>query len=172
MHGAVVPIASYTWTTSTTNGTSFTNIPQTYQDLLVVLNISYTGTAFLAGDLPGETSTSESFTFLYGNGSTTFSGRYTNYPYALFMPTSISTSTTNFESIEINFLNYSNTTTYKTYLSRWANDQNGSGDTGIHVGKNASTTAITSLSFSTANGGVYVRAGSTVNLYGIRTVGQ
>jgi hypothetical protein len=160
-------IQSYTFSNSTTTGMNFNTIPQSYTDLVIVGNISYTGSAVLAGDVNGETSTSESYTFVSGNGSTATSSRGTNYPYFILIPLTISTSTTNFETIKVNYFNYSNTTTFKTWISQWANDQNGSGDIGLLVGKNAATTAINTISLSTANGGVFFRQGSTFNLYGI-----
>jgi hypothetical protein len=160
-------LQTYTFPNSTTTGMTFANIPQTYTDLVMVGNFSYTGSAVLAGDVPNETSTSESYTYLYGSGSTITSGRGASNSYFILVPTTVTTSTTNFQTVKVNWFNYSNTTTFKTWISQWANDQNGSGDTGILIGKNASTTAITQISLSTANGSVFIRQGSVFSLYGI-----
>jgi len=175
MHGAVVPIAKYV-ADGTTVSPSFNNIPQGYQDLMLVASVrssGNTGSPVNLYILPnGDSSNNKSVTTLNGNGSSASSARYTTSPfeYSANVPTQQSapyifgTSTTH-------ILNYTNTTTYKTILTRWASDFSGSGLTGINCVLYPYTTAITSLT-AVVDGVVNLVAGSTFTLYGVRSIGQ
>lgn len=172
--GALVPIASYTFPNSTLTAFSFTNIPQIYQDLFISISYNYTLTgANLAGNLPGQTSTSHSSTSMHSTGSTAPSGRLSSFPYAMFVPISVTDSNTSPQTAHIHFFNYADTVNYKTYLVKWAQDMSGYNSTvGYQVGVSRVSNAITEISFSTANGSVFFRQGSTAQLYGVRSIGQ
>jgi hypothetical protein len=73
-------------------------------------------------------------------------------------------------SAEMHILNYANTSTYKTLLLREANDNNGSGYVALSANLWRGTSGITSLSISSF--AAYFTAGSTIALYGVRTVNQ
>jgi hypothetical protein len=176
MHGAMVPIATYT-ASGSSNYIALTNIPQVYQDLFLVINArsSNTGTTSAYStwfNAQPSSSTNFSQTFLDGNGSAGTSGRNTTstptYGVAVNFPGASSTSGI-FGSAEIHILNYRNTSTYKTILQRSAADLNGSGITELAVNLWQNTSAITEIDFSGTGNFV---SGTTLNLYGIRTVGQ
>jgi len=170
MHGALVPIASGPLTSAPVN---ILNIPQTYQDLQLIVRMANSSANFLSYLYFGSNNGLHSGTMLYSNGSSALSTRYTadNQVLADF-PTSLGmvNSTTIFGVYKYDILNYTNTTTFKTTLTRVAADQNGSGytSTGAHLLR--STSAITSAFFSF--GGGAFSTGSTFTLYGVRTVGQ
>ena len=173
MHGALVPIASYTFPGGT-NSAGFLNIPQGYQDLRVICSIRSTaaGAEYFATSVnAGTPSSSASFTSLFGNGSSASSERATNTSNIEFRGVASAANTTGiFSSVTVDFLSYSNTSTYKTILSRNASDFNGSGITNLTVNNWRSTNGISRLDFFTYNGNLVT--GSTVTLYGIRSVGQ
>jgi hypothetical protein len=168
--GALQRIAYFTSASSFANYT-FSNIPQTFQDLRVVLYARDTNTTAGAlglyfgvnGDTAG---TSNSITALIGNGSSATSGRSTNQSTAVVgtIPSANSTSGI-FGAFTMEILNYTNTTTFKTFLSRSAADLNGSGETRLTVSLWRSTNAITSMIFG-AN--TAFAAGTTIALYGVR----
>ena len=169
MHGAVVPIA-YATPAGTTSVT-FNNIPQVYQDLMLVVNGLDAATGGVSGysiGINNDYTANKSDTTLEGNGSTAYSSRtsgnggwsVSGFPGATGIP----------GSSQVHILNYANTTTFKTAIMRYAADRNGSGVTGLRVSLNRQTTAIVRLDFFpfTSPFGT----GTTITLYGIRTVGQ
>ena len=165
MHGAVVPIAYASMTGGSTSVT-FSNIPQKYQDLYIVYYGQGNGSITLS--LNGA-STGYTYTFLLGTGSSASSSRGT-YSALPISGTSSYNPAGVFCSANTHILNYANTTTYKTTIGRSAADANGSGFTELIAGLWSNTSAITSLSVG-INSSTFA-TGSTVTLYGIRTVGQ
>ena len=173
MHGAVVPIA-YAVANGTSSTISFTNIPQNYQDLKVIVfaRSTYTTSTGFSYYLNNAGLGSFSQTTLTGNGSSASSARnITSNCYGVINPLiPFSTSTAGvFSSSELDILNYSNSTTFKTSIGKNACDLNGSGEFDLYVGTYLSTSPITSMNIST--NGNFV-SGSTFALYGIRTIGQ
>jgi hypothetical protein len=155
------PIATQTLS-STQTSITFSSIPQTYTDLVLVCSVQVTA----ATDdfniwFNGDTGNNFSRTQLTGNGSIVSSSRTTNEPrfrIADYMPNS-----TLFGTIVANIQNYSNSTTYKTVISRWGN---GADATGANVGLWRSTSAITSFSLEEGSK-QNIKVGSTFTLYGI-----
>lgn len=176
-HGAVVPIG-YTKITSDSNFITFSSIPQGYQDLYaVVFGRSTTASAFsdqymrlATGGGAVDTGTNYSVTRLYGNGASATSDRGTSETSARIgsLPAASSTSGI-FGSSEHWILNYANTSTNKTILTRSAADTNGSGFTNLEVALWRNTGAITSVQFI-INGNYLTN--SVFALYGIRSVNQ
>jgi hypothetical protein len=142
----------------------FTNIPQTYTDLVISINAGVTGSAGydLVLQFNGDTASNYSQTFMRGNGSAAVSSRVSNNGLVYLDYTGGSVFGIN-RNYLVNIMNYSNSTTYKTFLSR-ANSANDWMEQ--HVALWRSTAAITSLIIST-NGGS-VAPGSTATLYGIK----
>ena len=163
-------IQTYTSTGSTAVFT-FSNIPQTYTDLIIAF---YARDAFAINlhetlvRLNGDTGSNYSNTRLYGDGSTAYSQRNTNltgyYPGPL--PAASATSGV-FGSQTIHFMNYSNTTTYKSALARTASDLNGSGQSILSVNMWRNTAAINSILIQNTDGTNYV-SGTQITLYGIQ----
>ena len=169
--GAMVPIASYT--AASTGGFSFTNIPQNYQDLMIVFapkDAATSGTSNTQIIFNLDTNTIYSSTRLLGDGSSATSDRNTGLFYSLggFVPTSATGLTSVFGAVTYHILNYTNTSTFKTVLQRSANDQNGSGYTSLVAGLYRSTAAITTVTLNASNVGM--TTGTTATIYGIRAV--
>jgi hypothetical protein len=149
------PIATQTLGTATATVT-FSSIPQTYTDLILVFDGTITTTASTPFQLNSDTGSNYSMTRIYGDGSSAVSTRNSNETSGLI--TIANTGQSNFIA---NFMNYSNTTTYKTVISRGGT---ASGYTTLITSLWRSTAAITSISLIT----VTYASGSTFTLYGIK----
>jgi hypothetical protein len=148
------PIATTTLGSQQTSIT-FTSIPGTYTDLVLVLNGTATATQGLGFQFNGDTGNNYSATLLYGTGSAAVSSRNSNtsegYSGRINTNQSVSIS---------HIMNYSNTTTYKTAITR----ANSNGDILMaNVCLWRSTSAITSIKYQ----GATFEAGCVFTLYGI-----
>ena len=151
------PIASQTLS-SATSSVTFSGIPQTYTDLVLVVNGSANGSsAYLRFN--GDTGNNYSITRISGNGTSASSNRTSNSNVAEFGGL-YNDNNTNI----IQIMNYSNTTTYKTFLARTNPVQSGASAIGASVGLWRITSAINSVTFLCD---VNIASGSTFNLYGI-----
>jgi hypothetical protein len=165
------PIATYTFD-GTSGGYTFSSIPQTYTDLVIVTNVRNAAGGGTSINDMGMTFNSlgsvYSWTVLQGDGSSATSSRAsaTYYMKAGIRPQSGVTSGI-FASNITHIFNYSNTSTNKSMITRSACDLNGSGVTVLGVGLIGSTQAITSVVSTTAGGG-NLASGSNVTIYGIK----
>jgi len=161
------PLQSVVLSSATSNIT-FSNIDQTYTDLvLVISNVthSYAGSTTVRDSFltfNGDSGTNYSDTILFGNGTGTFSVRAATqtavrayYPMASAAP----------GTIIANIQNYSNSTTLKTSLIRCSV---ASGNVSLIAGLWRNTNAITSLGINLS--GYTLSAGTTFDLYGISPV--
>ena len=182
MHGAVVPIA-YATSSGSVSDIMFQNIPQIYQDLMLVISArgakSATTASFIAYVGTGANGTSllqsneNSTTVLYGDGVNAISTRTTSSSGLIFtggIPAASATSGI-FGSFVLHFMNYANSSTNKTVLMRAATDRNGAGQTNVQVGLVRTTSPLLTVGAATYGDGNLV-SGTTFTLYGIRTVGQ
>lgn len=144
--------------TTTTSGSSYTfsSIPSTYTDLVVVFsgtNASNTGIQFT---LNSDTGSNYSYTQIYGDGTSAASNRNTTYSSYAYIGTS--------QSVAIfQFMNYSNTSTYKTTLYR-GNNPGSAVNAGVGLWR--STSAINQIAFTTFAGGNF--SNTQITLYGIQ----
>jgi hypothetical protein len=157
------PIATHTLA-STTSTYTFTSIPATYTDLVLVCNWKNTGGSGYWGQiiLNNDTGNAYSNTILEGNGSTASSYRYSNRTDGIRIA---GLTTGNFFPSIVNLQNYSNTTTYKTVLARYSD---ASYAVQALVGLFRSTSAISSIKIQVEDGFTNITAGSTFTLYGIK----
>jgi hypothetical protein len=151
------PIASITLGAATASVT-FSAIPQTYTDLVIVMFSDQTASSSSQIQFNGDTATNYSLTNISGDGSTGASTRASSAS-----APSISTSSANDQISIINIMNYSNTTTNKTSIIR-TNDASAS--VGVRVILWRSTAAITSIRLF-SNTSTFT-SNSTFNLYGIK----
>jgi hypothetical protein len=151
-------IASYT-APSAQAAYTFSSIPQTFTDLVLVISgAATTGNPDSTININGETSAYLSSTILQGNGTTASSARRTNLVNLEIDWVGMGTAQCNYI---YNFLDYANTTTYKTFIGRF----NGTNGTNAIVGLYSRTNAISSMTL-TAVGTTYI-TGTTFKLYGI-----
>lgn len=149
---------------------SFLNIPQTFQDLMIVCfqrgvynnTLEYTGLFF-----NNEGAGNYSSTYILGNGSSASSSRWTNMGYTSQNIIAAAQNTAGvYSSLTYHILNYKNTSTFKTVISRVANDQNGAGTVSHTVSLWRNTAAISRIDIAMAN--FENASNSTFALYGVK----
>ena len=154
------PIARQTLNSDAASVT-FSSIPSTYTDLILVASIKGSTNDFeILLQFNSDTTTNYSHTFLYGTGSTAGSSRGSNQSAVRI---GSGNSNTNFDTYIANIQNYANTTTYKTVISREASS-------GIVVSTTVglwrkTPEAINTILIKRGNGNLV--SGSTFTLYGI-----
>lgn len=155
------PIQTYTLGSDSAT-VVFNSIPQTYTDLVLVIQASTTHSDQGARTyIQFNSSTSlYSDTWIEGNGSSASSSRDTSDTYLAFAVAG--NSSTSFGTYILNIQNYANTSTFKTTISRSSSAT--ANALRSYVGLWRSTNAITS--FTLRADGNY-RSGSTFTLYGI-----
>ena len=149
-------------------GITFSSIAGTYTDLVMVVTPNPSLRSNYALQFNSDTGSNYSDTYMNGDGSTTSSSRFSNAT-EMRCSAQIYGTTENPNGILIlNFMNYSNTTTYKTVLGR-TSVGGGPGNLGVgaDVGLWRSTSAITSIYLFPASGGNF-NAGTIATLYGIK----
>lgn len=156
-------------TTTLSSGQStvtFSNIPQTYTHLQIRTNV-LSSTQFSSARITfnSDTATNYSFHNLYGNGTSAISdaGSSQSYMYAYFLG---GTSNPSFGVYDI--LDYTNTNKFKTWRGIEGIDANGSGYANFTSGLWRSTSAVTSITFTTV-GGVTMNQYSIFALYGVKS---
>ena len=159
------PISSQT-ISSAIGEITFTGIPQTYTDLVLIVNATQSSgpnqTFFRVGNGTIDTGSNYSNTFLYGNGTSAASTRVSNDTKCYFDYTAAPGISGDPNIVIAHFMNYSNTTTNKTILQRAGKATNG---TDAIVSLWRSTSAINTIRVYLSSGNF--NTGSTFTLYGI-----
>jgi hypothetical protein len=160
--GATYSTIATTTLSSASSSVTFSSIPGTYTDLVIVTNPgSSSGSIDARLRFNTDTGTNYSLTVLRGSGTAASSFRISNQSF-IDLNSLATIDTTIRQNTIINIMNYANSTTYKTLMCR-AN--NASAGTDAIVGLWRSTAAITAVEIyaSTAN----FASGSSFSLYGI-----
>ena len=148
---------------------TFSSIPSTYTDLVLVISAADSGATNVylqMGNGSIDTGSNYSHTILTGNGTTAYSYRESSQTKILYAFEGTPPTSPSFGTYIIQFMNYSNTTTYKTVLSRANSASSG---TDAIVGLWRSTSAINQIQLS-AQGATTYSTGSTFTLYGVKSV--
>jgi hypothetical protein len=168
--GAMVPIQ--TVTLASNGGIVFNNVPQIYQDLMVIASLrsAYASSLDVTLFEWGYT-TNYSYTALRSNGASVDSYRGTG-AYGIYCnSTPAATASANiFGSFIAHIFDYTNSTRFKNALIYQAYDLNGSGGFTYTVGTKNTTDAVTMV--EVGGGNAAIAAGSTATLYGIKKAGQ
>jgi hypothetical protein len=174
-----MPTNTYDALRTTTVGTATSSVTfdltgiSGYTDLRIIANVRSTRSALsdtFYMRLNGDTGSNYSWTFMRGDGSSATSFRAANVV-GLGIGEVIAANQTAgvFNLIKIDLMNYSNTTTNKTSISR--------SDVALNYGAEAwasmwrNTSAVTSMTLFMANGS-NIETGSTFSLYGISNIGD
>ena len=156
--------------TSNTSSVTFSNIPQTYQDLVLVCsNIVPSGSMDVTMYVNGDTGTNYSGNAMGGDGGTARAGKVTNQSKMYVSDWWIAVNGTNPTMFNVNCINYSNLTTYKTFLSRGTVQGASAAETTAAVSLWRSTAAVTSITIQTSSG--TMGSGATFDLYGVGPAG-
>ena len=159
--------STYTPIATTTLGSSaasytFSSIPSTYTDLVIILNGQTSASVDVGLQFNGDTATNYSRTYLEGDGTTATSGRSTSQTVATMNNNGYPILASYSWNAIYQIMNYANATTYKSVLGRSNNANNGANTT---VALWRSTAAINSVLIKTSSG--TFSTGSTFTLYGI-----
>lgn len=152
------PIATTTLGSSASSYT-FTSIPSTYTDLLIITAGTNSSNASYKLQFNSDTGSNYSVTYLYGDGSSATTGRASNQS---DIPAMGRTGTSQGNG-SIHIMNYANTTTYKTAIGR---GNLASQLTIVAVGLWRSTSAINSVKLIPEAG--TMDSGTVLTLYGIK----
>lgn len=157
------PISTQTLTADAATVT-FTGIPQTYTDIVLVCNFG-TSSSGRTGTMRfnGDTGTNYSWRSIGGNGTSAQAGGGSNIS-SIYFTGQITGDGTALANVAVTSIqNYSNTTTYKTVISR-SNDA--ARYVELAVGTWRSTAAINRIDLARDNGTNWL-SGSSFTLYGI-----
>jgi hypothetical protein len=157
------PIATYTATGTISNYT-FSSIPSTYTDLkLVISPFISTGIDDVRIRFNGDTATNYSAVLVRGSGSATVTALDNNATYIGWLDYANSSTTTDMSLSIIDIMSYTNTSVYKTVLSKHGLP---AAFVTATVGLWRSTAAINSITI--IGGAASITSGSTFTLYGIK----
>jgi hypothetical protein len=157
MPGTYESIASQTLSSAAASIT-FSSIPATFTDLRVVVTAIGTGSN-IALRLNGDGATNYSQRDLLGNGTAASSGSLTGFN-DIYLTTGSIAATPSL--LELDIASYAGSA-FKTTLSRWLNDKNGSGVVYMVVGLWRSTAAINEIRLAAS-----FSAGTIAELIGIK----
>lgn len=153
------PIATQTLGTATAD-VFFNSIPQTYTDLVLVINGNTATQTNCGMRFNSDNTNNYSTTYYYGDGSTVNNGRGSNMTYLAggdFISTGNCTNV-------FHIFNYTNATTFKTVLNRTTTS--GLTMAWVSIWRKAPA-AITAINVLTATGANY-SIGTSFTLYGIK----
>jgi hypothetical protein len=163
-----IALDKITVTGSAVSSVTFNGISQSYTDLVLVMNGKVTSAAnnlrIQVGSGSVDSGNNYSMIYLAGEGSTILSGNSGSTSSTLSGRLG-TVSSTNI----INFMNYSNTTTHKTIISRGGDTSTG-GQIDAYVNTWRSTSAINTIKVLEQTGDPYA-VGTTFSLYGIKAEG-
>jgi len=157
------PIATQTLGGAQTDVT-FSSIPATYTDLVLIINAGSSAGADANFRLNGDTGSNYSRTILTGDGSAASSSRTSSAVVGRLNFNAYPNGGAGDTIIIAYFMNYTNTTTYKTVISR-ANNTGLGTDEVVNLWR--STAAINSILILSTSTPTFI-GGSTFTLYGIK----
>ncbi len=158
-----IPLANVTLASNSVSVT-FSNIPATYKDLVLIGNWQNSSTSS-AGRLQvnGDTGANYNGVWMVGTGSTTGSGSEASQTSARIAGALVGPDNAYTNMVTFHFMNYASTDQQKTILSRFGTANRESQATATRW---ASTNAITSIRFFDILGQTF-QAGATFSLYGV-----
>jgi hypothetical protein len=150
----------------------FTSIPSTYTDLVLKLSVrnDWNLASYQYVFTVNNSATGYNRRFLYGDGVGTDSNTATGETSSRFSFEQSTAYTANtFANIEMYFSDYANTSTYKSQISNYANENNATScySVGMHNNTWHSTAAITSIKIQPVSATNFLQY-STAYLYGIK----
>jgi len=163
------PIAAQTLGSAAASVT-FSSIPQTYTDLVLICSVQDNTTGQIQSNVQiqfnNDTGSNYSWTGIYGNGTSAVSHRQNNSTsaWAGYM----SSASGVFSPIVFQIINYSNTTTFKTTISRANLGTLNPNTTTITEGVVSLWRNTNAISTVKINGAISFATGSTFVLYGIK----
>jgi hypothetical protein len=166
--GSYESIATVTVGAGGSNSISFSSIASTYTHLQ--LRVSATTAAsgkVMVARFNSDSTTSYTWHFLNGQGTTASAGNATGNTYARFFGQNIGTNTTNPSVSIMDILDYANTNKNKTVRALSGSDNNGSGEVALESSLWIKTNAINAITISLTDSSNFSQ-NSSFALYGIK----
>jgi hypothetical protein len=156
--------STYSTIATTTLGSAqasytFSSVPSTYTDLVLIVNGSMSALQNIGVEFNGDSGSNYSFMRIYGDGSSALSDAVSNLAFSY-----LGIAGTGQSNLVASIQNYANTTTFKTSLGRGNAPADGYVSTYVSTWRN--TSAITSVKVRTAGAGT-LSSGMVITLYGI-----
>lgn len=160
------PIATTTISTAT-HPVTFSSIPSTYTDLIIVVSpIATAGNYDLSVRYNSDTGTNYSWSAIAFNADNSGAVQGTKGTNTTFIPTNTNIATATPYPAIIHIQDYANTTTYKTSLSRISRETYANA---LTVGNWRSTSAINEVSLILTGGGsTTFKSGTVITLFGVK----
>jgi hypothetical protein len=153
---------------SATSSITFGGIPANYKHLQVrVMALTATSGKVMFMRFNADSSSSYTWHFLNGQGSSVTGGNQTGNAYSRFFGQNIGTNTTNPTVSIVDVLDYANTSKNKTMRALSGSDNNGTGEVSLESSLWIKTEAINALSIA-LNDSSNFAANSHFALYGIK----
>jgi hypothetical protein len=147
---------------STTSTVTFSSIPSTYRDLILVVgNMTATAANTFYLQANGDTASNYSWVAAWGDGSTTGSASLTNTGALIGGYIGLSTSTR--QTTLVQLMDYSASDKQKTILSR---HNNSAGEVSMNAARWANNTAINSITLKILPSGSF-NSGASFSLFGV-----
>jgi hypothetical protein len=163
MPSTYTPIATYTVPTAQ-NSYTFTSIPSTYTDLVMIVRGSFTAEDYPVFQFNGDTASNYSDLIFRSQGASSPAAAGSSANRAFTSPSSFGGAASQQFMFEINFMEYSDTSSYNTCLARW---NNGNREISTTVGLWRSTAVINAIRIYGLTGQTW-EVGSMFTLYGIK----
>jgi hypothetical protein len=156
---AYIPLATVTLG-SAASSVTFSSIPATYRDLILVYNFLGSTNAFTAFTVNSDTAANKGRVRMIGDAATFTDSSSTEANFYTGV-----LNTTNATTGIAQLMDYSTTDKHKTFLLRWQGTESTTQVVNAFAYRWPSTSAITSINFFTTSGNFAI--GATFNLYGI-----
>lgn len=158
------PIATNTVTGSAAANVTFSSIPSTYTDLVLICTTQMTGASHTLLQFNSDTGTNYSSTIVYGTGSAAGSGRASNAAFVQHGVADEDNSGSTFSTVFYQIMSYANTNVNKTVLHSIGNPNS---EVTRAVSLWRSTSAIDTIKIYPSNSKSY-EVGCVFSLYGIK----
>lgn len=154
---------------SNTAFATFSSIPSTYTDLIVVVAGQVSSNVSLACQVNGDTGNNYSVTEIFGDGTTASSFRTTNNAQITVASIGAQINSGSQWVSTLHFQNYANTSTNKTIIGRTSAPGTGANAISSQWRSTAAINSIKIMGFANASG---FTTGTTFSLYGIAATGS
>jgi hypothetical protein len=155
------PIATFTTVNNTTTSYTFSSIPATYTDLVIIGDVRATSSSSIVLRMNSDSGSNYWSYVQYTSGTSVTSTRYINQTTGYVNYNGLPFTSGVWATMQIDIMNYANTNMWKAYYSQTASYTFGSD---ITAGQWRSTSAVNSV---TLFAGSFFDTGTTFTLYGI-----
>jgi len=155
------PIATFTTVNNTTTSYTFSSIPATYTDLVIVGDVKATASSSITMRMNNDSGSNYWSYVQYATSTSVSNNRYINQSVGYLNYNGMPFNSGQWGTLQFNVMNYANTNMWKPFYSETSSYQFG---TDITAGQWRSTSVVNSI---TLFAGAFFDTGTTFTLYGI-----